>query len=325
VNSNITYPADINPNLTYPVDALVSYHYFKVDEHAQHAFGPSRFRLIADSGAYSAFSQGVTITLADYAAWCRKWRERLFWIASLDLFGNPEQTFANWRELRDRHGLDTVPTIHVGCDVKWLDAYASEGVDFIGLGGMVGLGTRVTRWLVHVLRYARDRHPEMRFHAWGMTTPTILDKVPVYSADSSGLISMAPMYARLRLYDPRTRTQVAVNLREPKDVHRHRRLLADVYRVDPNLYEGSSAANRADLLQLAAQSVQLYAAALQRRHKVTAPTWGINPHAPASTGDPPDLTGPRLHVVSTQPKDFPRLLGLQPEASRRTRSAKDPR
>lgn len=313
----------MNELLAYPVDALVSYHYFKIDEHANLALAPGRFRMIADSGAYSAFSQGVTITLAEYAAWCRKWREELFWIASLDVFGNPEETFANWRELRDRHQLATVPTIHVGCDPKWLDAYAAEGVDFVGLGGMVGLGPRVMRWVVHVLRYARDRHPEMRFHAWGMTTPTILDKIPVYSADSSGLISMAPMYARLRLYDPRTRAHVAVNLRNQREVHQHRRLFADVYRVDPTTFESSSASNRADLLQLAARSVQHYAAALQRRHQVTAPTWGINPLAPASGSstatEPPDLTGPRLHVVSTQPKDFPRLLGLPlPEARKRT-------
>ena len=297
--------------LELPIDALVSYHYFRADEVMNLVMGPGKYRMIADSGAFSAFSQGAKITLSEYAAWCRKWRPHLFWIASLDVFGNPEATLANFRELRDRHQVESVPTIHVGCDPKWLDVYAAEGVDFVGLGGMVGLGPRVGRWLVHVVRYARDRHPGMRFHAWGMTSPRLLDQVPIYSADSSGLVSGPTMYARLRLYDPRLRKHAAIRL-DGQQPHQYRRLFTEVYGIDPGTVSTSSARNRPQVLRLGAHSTQLYAAALRRRHQVTAPTWSINPHAAAAVDVDEDqaLVGPRLHLVSTQPKDFPRILGL---------------
>jgi hypothetical protein len=292
-----------------PVDTLVSYHYFRRDEVMRALTGTKKLRLIADSGAFSAFSQGAEIALDEYAQWCRTWSDHLCWTASLDVFGNPRASYANWRTLLDEHGLRTVPTIHIGTDPTWLDTYADAGVDFVGLGGMVGRGTGVIRWVVHVLRYARDRHPAMRFHGWGVTAPTMLDRVPLYSADSSGLVNQACRFGSLRLYDPRTRTHRTFRL-DGRTPHQHRRLLSEVYGVSAAQVATSHASNRAQIIQLCAAATQLYAADLQRRHRVTAPSWGINHAAPSMPGDA--LTGPRVHMVSAQPKDFPRLLGLDP-------------
>src|SRR5687768_14316166 len=90
-------------------------------------------RLIADSGAYSAFTQGSKIILGEYAAWLRRWQPHLHWAAALDVFGEPEISLNNFRTLRDQHGLATIPTVHIGTDPTWLDVYANEGVDFVGL------------------------------------------------------------------------------------------------------------------------------------------------------------------------------------------------
>lgn len=273
-------------NLTYPVDALVSFHYYRKDEVMAPVAGPGHLRLIADSGAFSAYTQGTVITVGEYVTWCQRWRKHLAWIAALDVIGDPAATMTNWRAMLS-HGLPTVPTLHAGGDVKWLDAYAAEGVDFLGLGGLVGVAPRAFAWLVHVFRYARDHHPGMRFHLWGVTNRKLLAALPAYSADSSGIMGQSYRYGTLRLFNPRTAGEVAMKL-DGRTPLRHRDLLAGVYGVEPKEILTSRPANRVTLIRLAAASVQQYAGWLQRRHHVTPPTWGLTT---------PGGTGPRVHLV----------------------------
>lgn len=299
-------------SLTYPFDALVSFHYFRADEKVAKVADPSTFRLIADSGAFSAYTQGVEITLDEYAAWLKRWRDRFFWCASLDVFGDPEATLTNFRTLRDRHQLATVPTIHIGADPVWLDVYAREGVDFVGLGGMVGMSRPVQlRWLVHVLRYARDHHPQMRFHAWGMTTHSTLAALPLYSADSSGLLGTPFRFASLPIWDQHKRDITRIPL-DGKTPYKHRRLLREQYDVTPDEVATSGSHNRKLLIYMAALSVQRRAAYLQQRHKIPAPTWGLR--------EPDPSGGTRLHVAETSAKDFAALATPPDTAPRGTRT-----
>lgn len=289
-------------NITYPVDALTSYHYYRRDEGMLRLITTGRLRIIGDSGAFSAATQNVPIDIAEYAAWCRQWKDHLFWMASLDVIGDPATSLANWRILRDRYGLATVPTIHLGTDQRWLDAYARDGVDFVGLGGMVGKPQPVIlRWCVHVLRYARHHHPQMRFHAWGQASRKFLDSVPVYSADSSGIFGEAYRYALLRIFDPTTGRDHKIKLDGSTDVIRIGGMLRRWYGVDPNEIRTSHSGNRAILIQLATASTQLYATWLQRRHNVSTPRWGINFATPScyqSVVTESEL-GPKIHLVAT--------------------------
>lgn len=282
-----------------PVDALVSYHYISRSDRMAKVVGTDGlFRIIADSGAFSAYTQGATIDLDAYAGWLKLWRPHLFWAASLDVFGDPARTFANWRTLRDRHQLDTVPTVHIGTDLKWVDAYAVEGVDFLGLGGMVGQdrGAQL-RFLVHVLRYARDHHPHLRFHAWGTTTHTMLARVPIYSADSSGLLGRGFRFGEMPLWDSRTRqiVNVAMDGRTP---WRHRRLLVEEYDTDPADVLRSTAANRPEIIALTVRAVQARARSYQDIHRVTPPSYAV--------WQPAEI-GPRLHFAENDPRDYVKL------------------
>lgn len=295
--------------LTLPVDALVSYHYFRDDKTMDRATSGGHLRLIGDSGAFSAYSQGAAITLGEYADWCHRWGSRLTWRASLDVIGDPYASLRNWRTLRDRHGLDTVPTIHVGTDPTWIGAYASEGVDFIGLGGMVGKPVpTIMRWSAAMLRHARDNHPQVRFHAWGQAGRQYMDALPVYSADSSRS-AVAYRFGILHLFDPATGRQINLNLTGGAEVMRHGRLLRDVYGVDPRLIITSHAGNRRLLIRLAAAVIQRYAAWLQTRHQVPAPSWGISGTAPA---------GPVVHTVSVAWEDYAHLNPDLPDMIERT-------
>lgn len=275
--------------ITFPVDALVSYHYYREDKDMAPLAATGRLRLIGDSGAFSALTQGARIDLAEYATWVARWREHLFWAAALDVIGDPHATHRNWLVLRDRYGLSTVPTLHAGGGTSWLDVYAAEGVDLVGLGGLVGKAAAAFRWAVHIFRYARAKYPEMRFHLWGVAATQYLDALPTYSADSSGaVLGELYRYARLRLFDPRSGQHHRVRLKGGTQVFALGRLLRDVYGVDPAEIRTSHAGNRQMLVQLAAASTQQYSAWLQRRHRVTAPRM-VNP---SSAG------GTRVHLVS---------------------------
>lgn len=313
--------------LAYPVDALVSYHYYRREDLMLALTEPGHLRMIGDSGAFSAYTQGAPVQLEEYARWCLRWRKHLSWMAALDVIGDATATHRNWQILRDEFRLDTVPTLHAGGDVKWLDAYAAEGVDYVGLGGLVGVALRAFRWLVHVFRYARDNHPGMRFHLWGVTNRRILEALPTYSADSSGIMGTAYRYGRQRLFDPRTGRDAAFAL-NGREAFRHRDLLHGTYGVEPGQVARSTPANRALLIQLAAASTQQYAGWLQRRHKVSPPAWGLQP---SGTGPKVHLAGdcqagirqdglltlaqagPRVHLVDAMPRH---LMELQPKGAK---------
>lgn len=293
-----------------PRNLLVSYHYYA-------KYNLDRFascRVIGDSGAFSAASQGVEITTADLAGWAQRWRHVLTWVASLDVIGDAEGTRRNWHEMVDDHGVQGVPTIHMGCEPSLMDYYAERGVDFVGLGGMVGKPIpRQLRWLVGCFRYARDHHPQMRFHGWGVTATKLL-QLPFFSVDSSGW-SSSYRYGRLTLRDPATGRQVPVILDgrgsyapEVVELLRH-------YGVTPSQIATSGPHNRALLVKLSALSASVgeqHFRRLHRRNPVTAPAWGINlrpvpagPHqfiAVSASGkqygeEIADLSGPHQHLA----------------------------
>ena len=285
--------------ITFPVDALVSFHYYGADaDMAALVINTGRVRVIGDSGAFSALTQGAHIDLDAYATWVHRWREHLYWAASLDVIGDPVASYRNWKTLRDRHQLATVPTLHAGADTSWLDAYAGEGVDFVGLGGMAGIGQapRAYRWAVGMFRHARANHPGVRFHLWGVTNRTFLDSLPAYSADSSGAIGQAYRYGSLRLFDPASGKHLSVMLRG-RNVYRAGSLLRRVYGVDPAEIETSHSGNRVTLVQIAVAVTQQYALWLQRRHgHVSAPSWGVR-HGDRC-GQVATADGPLVHVVA---------------------------
>lgn len=257
--------------ITPPRNVLCSYHYFK-DYDLDRL---PHLRIIGDSGAFSAESQGATITTKDLAGWATKWAHRLAWVASLDVIGDQDGTRRNWQDMVESHGVPGVPTIHYGAHPSAVDWYVDRGVDFIGLGGMVGRPLpRQMRWLIGVFKYQQANHPGLRFHGWGVTADKLLN-LPFYSVDSSRWTS-AVRFARLTLRDPNSLTDYPVHL-NGRDAYRPEvaRLLRDAYGVSVRDAASSTPANRDTIVKVAALSVAVQEARARRKHgAITAPKWG---------------------------------------------------
>lgn len=264
----INQPGDATP-LSVPTDILCSYHYFSKLDMAQIASWGTR--IIGDSGAFSAMSGGVPIDRESFHAWAHRWRDSLFWVAALDEIGDAEASYQNWLAAR-ADGLELVPTIHYGEGTAQLDKFAEEGATLIGLGGMVPYSSekeRLMRWTLMMHRHARDHHPHVRFHGWGISHPYLVDNLPWWSTDSSGFSSCF-RFGSLRLWHPRRGRFFSVDL-NGRDLAKHAKLLRDVYIIDWKLIAESKPENRRELGRVAIRSVQLYAEWLQRRQRVSPP------------------------------------------------------
>lgn len=268
----MTFPInrpDDPTQLDVPTDILCSYHYFAgIDMAEIQSWGT---RIIGDSGAFSAMSGGTPIDREKFHEWADQWRDALFWTAALDVIGDPGATHTNWEAAR-ADGLELVPTIHYGEGTKELDRYAEQGATLIGLGGMVPYSSekdRLMRWCLMMHRHARDHHPHVRFHGWGISHPYLVDNLPWWSTDSSGFSSCF-RFGTLRLWLPKRARFVGVDL-NGRDLAKHARLVRETYGVDWRLISTSTPENRRLLGRVALRSVQLYSRWLQKRQQVTPP------------------------------------------------------
>lgn len=266
--TSLNKPTD-HTQLDIPTDILCSYFYFKnVDIAEIHSWGT---RIIGDSGAFSAMTTGRPVDRESFHEWVYRWKDSLFWAASLDVIGDSEGTHSNWLAAR-RDGLELVPTLHYGADPREMDRYVSEGASLIGLGGMVPYTSekdRLMRWCLSMHRYARDTHPGVRFHGWGITHPYLLDNLPWWSTDSSGYASCF-IFGTLRLWIPERAKFQSIDL-NGRDIAKYHRVLRKHYNVDWKLISESLPTNRRELGRVAIRSLQIYAKWLQSRQKVSAP------------------------------------------------------
>ena len=284
----------MDDHLVTPSALLVSFHYGHKWNLDDIPFG----KLIGDSGAYSAQTQGVKVSVDELGEWAIRWRHRLFWVASLDVAGNQKATRANWMAMNRAYGLQSIPTIHAGDDPKMMDYYAERGCDFIGLGGLAGgLGRKKAgmRWLIQVFKYARAAWPDMRLHGWGLTSEDTL-RLPFWSVDSSTW-GAGYRYGEIRLRDPRTRKRVTVRA-DGRDAYvpANARLLTRYYKTRPSQVAVSTAATRERIAWVSALAQMTHETRMRQLHgPIAAPSWGLmNPNGCPTDGPSVALTDGHL-------------------------------
>jgi hypothetical protein len=190
--------------LTNKPRILISYHYTKdVLTPLNKWFRKSVKEIMCDSGAYSAFTLGVPISVHEYGQFLVANQKYFKTIASLDVVGDPKQGYINTLILRDQYHLNVMPCWHVGEDFDWLQKYHDAGFKRVAFGGMVPHSRKVDMlgaWISWAFNEVAKRNLVFDVHGFGMTNLRYMKMFPWYSVDSSSW-TMAFRAGILPLFD----------------------------------------------------------------------------------------------------------------------------
>lgn len=227
-------------SLARPLRILLSYHYYKnedIDALLKECFEGIEIDVFADSGAFSAWTTGATISLDAYADWLKRWESRFSCAAALDVVGDGRASLNQTLKLRKMLAgskLPIIPVFHTGDrpegDIKqhfgWLTRYLDEGFDYIGLAPNAlrrTNGAKLIRpWIAECFR----RKPEaVKYHGFAVTGWALMRDFPWYSVDSSSWTS-GFRYASLALFDEARGCLTSINMRTPSEMLAGTKLLA---------------------------------------------------------------------------------------------------
>ena len=169
--------------------------------------------IFADSGAYSAMTKGVDISIVDYAGWLREWDDCITTYAALDVIGDGEKTMRNFETMRDL-GLNPLPIFHAGTPWKYYEQLTEE-YPYIAIGGVTWAAPRnnsVTRFFT---RLFLDNKHKCQFHGFGITSWANLRLFPWYSMDSTTWMSTF-IFGKLSWFDNRQKKMVQLTVRKPE-------------------------------------------------------------------------------------------------------------
>ena len=177
-----------------PVNILVAYPYFKrpVLDFIKRQRRDT-YRLIVDSGAFSAWNIGKQITLDEYC----KFLESIgsispFKAVQLDVIGNPEATWKNFLIMKKR-GFDVMPVFTRGDTIERLDEMY-EHTDYIMFGGIVsGEGN------LQYIKWFMERNKGRKVHWLGFCNADFVKHFKPYSVDSSSWAS-GSRFGTIHLY-----------------------------------------------------------------------------------------------------------------------------
>lgn len=287
---------------------LLSYWYYKdtdLDALFAKYFTQPYPDVFADSGGFSADTQGAKIDLSDYAAWIKRWAHLFTTYANLDVIGNAQATTENQSRLEDA-GLAPLPVFHAGSDFAELEQLI-EKYPYIALGGLVPHAMRPDKtmpWLVKAFKLAQGRSV---YHGFGVTSWLLLSSLPWYSVDSSSW-GQGFRYGQVPVFDEKRGKFVKAGLGKP-DEWRKIALLVRSLGFDPGDFADRSRNDRAKICAISALSYMKAEQWLRRKWgeiyipgREDAPA-GLRAHLadanPARYGEAVEGAGVRLHLSDT--------------------------
>lgn len=150
-------------------------------------------KVFLDSGAFSAFTQGIKVDVARYCEYIHRCQDIILMPSVLDAIGDPEGTWKNQLEMEKR-GVRPLPCFHYGEPEALLQHYI-ERYEYITLGGMVPISTpQLKLWLDRIFKeYICDAEgkPKVKVHGFGLTSLPLMERYPWYSVDSSTWVQWA--------------------------------------------------------------------------------------------------------------------------------------
>lgn len=249
------------PSTAEPFKLLCSYAYFRTKK-----FGPlldavhqGPAMVFGDSGAHSARTLGISLTVDGYAEWCHRWDQQLSLYANLDVIGAPEATWRNQQAL-ERHDLTPIPVFHTGEPWSYLERYIDQGYTYIALGKLLGNPlSDLLPWLDKAFRVAGDRAV---FHGFGMTVWDVIRRLPFYSVDSSTW-TQPYRFGIVKLFD--SGRWISFLMRDKQKILQHRDLMR-AHHTDPLTYASHGTYNREEATVTGAVAWRRAEAYLRARH-----------------------------------------------------------
>ena len=150
----------------------------------------NKVSLFLDSGAYSAFTKGISIDIQEYIKFIKENIEYLTIYANLDCIGDAEASLKN-QKIMEEAGLHPIPCYHMNEEEKYLRYYL-DNYEYIALGGMVGASKKDLGpwldWCWDKICTAPSYLPTHKVHAFGMTSHDLMVRYPWYSVDSTSWV-----------------------------------------------------------------------------------------------------------------------------------------
>lgn len=170
---------------------LESYHYLGQQSKIDSIRRDNRV-IFLDSGAFSAFTQGVDVDIEAYARFCKDNADIVQYASVLDAIGDEIGTWQNQHKL-EQLGVNVLPCYHYGEPIEVL-RYYRDNYEYMTIGGMVPISTpQLFLWLDRVWEELIDGNgePVIKVHGFGLTSPALMEKYPWYSVDSSSWLQIA--------------------------------------------------------------------------------------------------------------------------------------
>lgn len=158
-------------------------------------------KLFIDCGAYTAYTTGAVINIDTYLNYINNIIDYVDIVASLDVINRDDcsdtdkKTYENYlylkEHIKNKHKL--LPTYHQGDNPIYLLKYLEDtDIDYMALGGLVGSNKKdLCNFFDNCYRIIQEHRPDMKVHAFGMTSKFVLQQYPFHSADSTGWIMTA--------------------------------------------------------------------------------------------------------------------------------------
>ena len=161
-----------------------------------------------DSGAFSAHTKGAEVDVDDYIAFLNEHDETVSICAQLDtipgefgkpktkeqLLAAPESSWKNYLYMYDRlkSPKKLLPIFHQGEDFKHLHRMLNHEpkIEYMGISPANDMPTQSKeKWINECFKIIKDSpNPNIKTHAFGMTSLWVLERYPFTSADSTSWI-----------------------------------------------------------------------------------------------------------------------------------------
>lgn len=175
---------------------LFSYFYHndkggKLSDEVQHSIDLG-YDLFLDSGAFSAHTKGVHISIDEYAQFINTYGHHYTVRANLDDIGDDGPK--SWENLKalESNGCDVFPVFHAQDKEEYMVKILDGGYKYMALGGLVGTSVKaLNEWLDRIWSnylINPDGTARIRVHGFGMTSYPLIHKYPWASVDSSSAV-----------------------------------------------------------------------------------------------------------------------------------------